>query len=1289
MTEYFLERVESLEKALIDAQIKQQELKERNLILQTIFDNSTKAIFSLDTEHRYTSFNELHKINMKMIYGADIEIGKVALDYITNIEDRIYSEKNLARTLAGEYLAEEATYGTDELTRRYYFITHIPIKNEQHQIIGVAFTATDITDKKKAETKLKHTKELLERSNTAASVGTWEVDLETQKTVWSKMTRQIHEVADDFDTNVSNGILFYKAGESRTRITELVNQAIQYGTGFDDEFQIITAKGNEKWVRAIGLTEFENGQCVRLYGTFQDIDIRKKAELLIKQQNEELLATEEELRVNLDELIKIQANLEIQQQALLISEERYRKVVETQTDFVMLSTPDTSIVFANEPLANALGTTPSQMIGLKWIDFAMPEDIQFIAQKIEALTPEDNTFINENRDKRADGTWGWTQWIDQGLFDDKQNLIQLQSVGRDITLLKETQARLDGERQRFQNIVDSVDGIVWEADMDTFQFTYISQKAKRLLGYEIEEWYQADFWKKHLYSGDKDKVLDYHVAYSKNATSHEFEYRFVAKNGDIIWLRDITTVCQDENGLPILRGIMVDISESKKAEKELIIKQQAIETSIVPIALANLDGVLTYTNHAFEQTWGYEKNEAIGKHSIGFWQNPQEAFSYIEMLMAQGGGKGEMLALRKNGTTFMVELSVFMVFDAENQPICMMGWFMDITARKNAEQNIKIRIEQLNATLEYAPNVAIQWYDIDGKVLYWNKSSEIMYGWKAEEAVGKTLKELIHTPEEEEVFLSILQEITKTNQPYGPYEAKISHRNGAEGWVWATTFAIPIDEDKMGFVCMDVNITARKTMEAELHRLSLVAKRTSNIVIITDTDYKMTWVNEGFTRITGYSFEEALGKSPKMFQFEKTNPETIKLIGEKLSKKEAIRCEILNRGKNGRIYWLEIEIQPLRDEQGNHTGFMAIQSDITARKQMEDEIYRLSLVAKLTSNIVIITDKDNRMTWVNEAFTRITEYSFEEAIGKKPKILQFEETNPKTVHQIREKLSQAEPINCEILNKSKNGRIYWVEMEIQPLRDINGLHTGFMAIETDITARKKAKEELDHLIDITRNQNQRLSEYAYITSHNIRSSVANMMGLITFLHEEPQNPTYLEMMDSSIHQLDATIKTMNDLLDVEIETQTIEKQSVNLLEVVQNNIQLIQGLMRHVHVRIDIPEDMTLKVISVYLDSILNNLLSNAIKYCRNDVEPYIEIKAYRDEQGSIVLSVKDNGIGINLEKYRSKLFKMKGRLTTHVEGKGIGLFFTKHQIEAMGGKIDVESTPNEGTTFKVWFYQD
>jgi len=82
----------------------------------------------------------------------------------------------------------------------------------------------------------------------------------------------------------------------------------------------------------------------------------------------------------------------------------------------------------------------------------------------------------------------------------------------------------------------------------------------------------------------------------------------------------------------------------------------------------------------------------------------------------------------------------------------------------------------------------------------------------------------------------------------------------------------------------------RKKMADELHRLALVAKGTSNIVIITDLDYKMTWVNEGFTRITGYSFEEALGKSPKMFQFEKTNPETIKLIAEKLSKSEAMKC---------------------------------------------------------------------------------------------------------------------------------------------------------------------------------------------------------------------------------------------------------------------------------------------------------------------------------------------------------------------------------------------------------------
>ncbi|NNF18297.1 MAG: PAS domain S-box protein, partial [Flavobacteriaceae bacterium] len=119
--------------------------------------------------------------------------------------------------------------------------------------------------------------ELLRMSQQVANVGGWEVDLINNRIHWSKITKDIHEVPEDFEPDLETGINFYKEGKDREKIIKLVNRGIEKGKSWDVELRIITAKGNEKWVRAKGQPELIKGKCVRIYGTFQDIDAQKRA----------------------------------------------------------------------------------------------------------------------------------------------------------------------------------------------------------------------------------------------------------------------------------------------------------------------------------------------------------------------------------------------------------------------------------------------------------------------------------------------------------------------------------------------------------------------------------------------------------------------------------------------------------------------------------------------------------------------------------------------------------------------------------------------------------------------------------------------------------------------------------------------------------------------------------------------------------------------------------------------------------------------------------------------------
>lgn len=161
-------------------------------------------------------------------------------------------------------------------SRRIWIFNNISEKSPQgdYYVIG---NALDITKRHQLEDDLKQTKEMLEQTNQIACVGGWELDLEKESLFWSDVTKEIHEVRPDFVPNLPKAISFYKEGNSRSKITNAIRNAIEKGTSFDLELQIVTAKSHERWVRVLGNVEFVNGKCRRLYGAFQDINVQKKA----------------------------------------------------------------------------------------------------------------------------------------------------------------------------------------------------------------------------------------------------------------------------------------------------------------------------------------------------------------------------------------------------------------------------------------------------------------------------------------------------------------------------------------------------------------------------------------------------------------------------------------------------------------------------------------------------------------------------------------------------------------------------------------------------------------------------------------------------------------------------------------------------------------------------------------------------------------------------------------------------------------------------------------------------
>lgn len=245
----------------------------------------------------------------------------------------------------------------------------------------------------------------------------------------------------------------------------------------------------------------------------------------------------------------------------------------------------------------------------------------------------------------------------------------------------------------------------------------------------------------------------------------------------------------------------------------------------------------------------------------------------------------------------------------------------------------------------------------------------------------------------------------------------------------------------------------------------------------------------------------------------------------------------------------------------------------------------------------------------------------------------------------------------------------------------------FSEMLVNIRIRSQNERELRKLFNKTIEQNQRLKDFSYITSHNFRSSVANLVGLLSIIEDDPGNKEYFEMLKATALKLNLAIDAINDLLNFEKDISMLEKDEVNLLQVVNDVILLNKksAMEKEIEFVVDISQDLTLRILPAYLQSILHNLITNAMKYGVVDDRRKIEICAKKVSK-EVLLTVADQGRGIDLQRYKEKMFRLGSRFHAEEEsGHGMGLYMTKQQVEAINGRIEVESEINQGTKFKVY----
>lgn len=495
-----------------------------------------------------------------------------------------------------------------------------------------------------------------------------------------------------------------------------------------------------------------------------------------------------------------------------------------------------------------------------------------------------------------------------------------------------------------------------------------------------------------------------------------------------------------------------------------------------------------------------------------------------------------------------------------------------------------------------------------------------------------------------------------------------------------------------------LQITNNEILESN-ERYDIVAKATSDTIWDWKIEEDSFLWNKGIQGVFGYKKEE-VGKTSKWW-FERIHPEdslkmSVKLYSFLEQKTEKWQDEYRFQCADGSYKYVFDRGFLVKDKDGKPIRMIGAIQDVTKQKEEEQRLRLLETVITQTKDAVMITDIDTsqnvipNIIFVNSAFTDMTGYTAEEVIGKSPIMFIGAKSDMLEFDKLKTAIQEYRECFVETVNYKKNGEEFWNNFSMIPVTDKDGEHSHWISIQRDVTEEKNKEKEREQLIRELTQNNKDLKQFSYITSHNLRAPLSNLTGLLNLVEdmdiEDPELKEIISGFTKSTHLLNETI---NDLVKVVIikDNPSIHKEKVLIKEIFENvfnQLSFLIGLHKPI-LKIDLEEVSILNINKSYLESIFLNLLTNAIKYRSENRQLKVNISS-KVEGDNLVLTFKDNGVGIDLVRNRDKIFGLYQRFLNHPDSKGLGLYLVKSQVEAMGGIINVESTVGKGTTFTIVF---
>ncbi len=950
---------------------------------------------------------------------------------------------------------------------------------------------------------------------------------------------------------------------------------------------------------------------------------------------------------------------------------------------------DASIYDFNDIAAENLGYTSEELHTLKMYDLNENYDKKKWANLWAELKAK-KKIIKETQHKKKDGTLIdviiTANYVKYGDLELKCSYVQ------DISEKKKQEQQLQLLEYSYKN----TDRAMSFLDANAL-FIDFNQATANMLGYSYEEFkgktlmdinpiVTKEFWVKRW----EDLIAN---------PNQKFEAKFKRKDGTLIDVA-VSTNSIKLNGKIVNFGFYEDITEKKKLEEQMKLVDYTFRNSTTPINIVTKDASIFDFNEAAQKLLGYTKEEykAISIPDI----DPDYQYEiwpiHWEELKKSKSLSFETRLRKKNGDMINANIEANFIQYGDKELNCV--FFTDITERKRIEENLKLSA----FTIENAA-WGLVYFKADGTIYNCNHAFAKMYGYTSiEEVKTKT------------VFDFSTDYTIKTWKQYWDNlrEKKSLQFVGKRVKKDGTIIDVEINPNMIQFGELELNcafvydvtnkLKAEEDLKQSNQRYEYATLATSEVIWEADLLKNETFISKNFTTFFGHPVSDGWMPMENDIWMQNINPDDFDIVMEEryapLNSKESNNRwigEYRLRKADGSYATVLDKTFAIKDEEGRIIKMVGAMQDITKQRAEEERLRLMELVILNTNDSILITEAEPydlpgpRILFVNKAFTEMTGYSAEEVIGKTPRILQNEDTDRKELDRLYNSLKNWEPCEVTVSNSKKNGEKFWLNMRITPIANKKGWYTHWIAVERDVTKQKEAEEEKEKLLKELVENNLELKQFSYITSHNLRAPLTNLIAICDIIKPEiGTDALTIKLIDAfktATHNLN---ETLNDLIEILIikENRNIHKGLLTFEEVfkkITDSLSL-KLLEKKVTINADFSAAPSVIFANAYLESVFLNLLTNAVKYSHTDRDPIITIKTRKEPNGDTQLTFSDNGIGINMALAKDKIFGLYKRFHNNADSKGIGLYLVHSQITALGGKIEVESTVNIGTTFTLTF---